>query len=139
MRHREHEWTFPIQEFWDPVVCPRCNELAYRVSWACGELWFDELKPPWTKHPCMPDDSASASARTDLVKISYRTPNIIFGIVVYVHRDGILRAKSTDGGQLEGDFDFDEIEFSKNPRKLAGRLIVFDWDGGNLGQRYWFI
>lgn len=86
----------------------------------------------------MPDDSASALVRTALIKISYKTPNVIFGIIVYVNRDGTVRAKSTDGGQLEGVFDFDEIEFSKNPSKLAGKLIVFGRSGGNYGP-YWFI
>lgn len=135
MRHWKHEWTFPIQEYWDPVSCPRCDEPAYRVSWARGELWFDKLESPWTKHACMPDDGNAAWARTSLLKQSYRAPIVMFGVVVYVNRDGTIRANCTDRGLFEVKLELTE----KNPGHLAGKLIVFGRSGENYGPLYWFI
>lgn len=40
--------------------CPVCGEAVfYYESPSGGKVWFDELGPPWPKHPCMEARSAS--------------------------------------------------------------------------------
>lgn len=37
------------------TTCPQCHSAVFFVQHNGGSVWFDELGPPWEKHPCFAD------------------------------------------------------------------------------------
>ena len=37
------------------IRCPDCKATVWRIRYNGGVVWFDELGPPWVKHPCYGD------------------------------------------------------------------------------------
>ena len=50
--HASGNWCDGATERTRRVTCPKCRQLAYYVEHNGGFAWFDELGPPWPKHPC---------------------------------------------------------------------------------------
>lgn len=51
--------------------CPVCGEAVfYYESPNGGKVWFDELGPPWPKHPCMEAHSASIDNYGEFLKFT---------------------------------------------------------------------
>lgn len=49
--------------------CPVCGAAVfYYESESGGKVWFDELGPPWPKHPCMASRSAPVSSYEELLE-----------------------------------------------------------------------
>ena len=45
-----------------PTTCPVCGEAVFFMSGHGGRVFFDELGPPWPKHPCTNDALAAPMA-----------------------------------------------------------------------------
>lgn len=51
--------------------CPVCEKsVFYYESEHGGKVWFDELGPPWPKHPCMASRSASISSYGEFLEFT---------------------------------------------------------------------
>lgn len=44
------------------LKCRRCSEIVYFVRHNGGTVWFDELGPPWPKHPCFDTEQSRKTA-----------------------------------------------------------------------------
>jgi hypothetical protein len=47
-----------------PTKCPKCSQTVFFVEHNGGSVWFDELGPPWAKHPCLDNGSSGTNAPT---------------------------------------------------------------------------
>ena len=50
--HGSGKWCQGPVERTRAITCPKCHQIAYYVQHNGGFAWFDELGPPWPKHPC---------------------------------------------------------------------------------------
>jgi hypothetical protein len=59
-------WAHRHEDFTRATTCRICGESVFFVRHNGGSVWFDELGPPWDKHPCFEDDPSSATIRSAL-------------------------------------------------------------------------
>ena len=50
--HGSGKWCEGPAERTRAIKCPKCLQIAYYVEHNGGFAWFDDLGPPWPKHPC---------------------------------------------------------------------------------------
>ena len=49
-----------------PVKCRKCSQMVYYVEHNGGSVWFDELGPPWPKHPCFIGEARRVNVQSQL-------------------------------------------------------------------------
>lgn len=61
-----------LTEFVRPnATCPLCGaQVFYYESSDGGKVWFDELGPPWPKHPCMDSVSVNIQSHDELLEFT---------------------------------------------------------------------
>jgi hypothetical protein len=55
-----------------PVKCRKCGQAVYFVQHNGGSVWFDELGPPWPKHPCSEPSQTSTATWTNTATLPDR-------------------------------------------------------------------
>ena len=77
-------WVPPIARSFKSYVnpnasCPVCSaQIYFYQSPYGGRVFFDELGPPWPKHPCT-DNSSIPNARIKPTSIDGANPGIVYG------------------------------------------------------------
>ena len=49
-----------------PVKCRKCSQMVYYVEHNGGSVWFNELGPPWLKHPCFMGEAKRVNVQSQL-------------------------------------------------------------------------
>lgn len=63
--HASGKWCEGPAERTRAIRCPKCLQIAYYVEHNGGFAWFDELGPPWSKHPCFDFVTPNSHAQAD--------------------------------------------------------------------------
>lgn len=108
-----------------PTTCPVCGEAVFFfISQHCGRVFFDELGPPWPKHPCTNDALAaplatSASANNQVLSRRYAWQEAgwhpITEVLVEANRDSIRLRGLHNGKQLAVCILLSELDSLSDP------------------------
>lgn len=97
--------------------CPVCGDpVFYYESENGGKVWFDELGPPWPKHPCMTTKSAAVSSYGELLEF---TGNRLEPAVAMRMAAELVKYAMTD-------FRYPKVELPDDDLKEA-RSELLDW------------
>jgi hypothetical protein len=80
---REWRWQYSQDELTRPTRCPKCGAYVYFVRHNGGNVWLDELGPPWPKHPCFDDEPIAALLRARM-RLDQGNESDTFGVITYV-------------------------------------------------------
>ena len=122
-----HTWAYRHEDFTRPTYCPRCGAAVFFVLYNGGNVWFDELGPPWDKHPCFDDDPSGASIRTALRAAPRGT---LLGVVLETFRtspthSGRVLVRCSDGMERTDDHAATNIRIGQVVEvRRAGRGIT---------------
>jgi len=127
---REYSWPDSQGNLNHPTLCPMCGEQVYFVRHNGGKVWFDELGPPWPKHPCFEDDLTGALLRANL-KLDKNEKDNTFGIIVFAAEDNPgfhnYTIKCADGSTIDEHF-----ESGWHLHTLPGVLLHIDRSNNNI-------
>lgn len=119
-----YTWQYRDDEVCRPTKCPTCGNPVFFVRHNGGSVWFDQLGPPWPKHPCSHSDRYSARLHTMLRAAAVEEDSSGFGVVVEVQLgspedDMLIRVRGWDNRL---------IDWRRRPRQhqshLLGRLVA---------------
>lgn len=124
-------WDLPADGFCRSTLCPICGEEVFFVRHNGGSVWFDELGPPWTKHECFEQVSASNGAQFSHQHLSAISSQVI-GVIssgLYFGKLGLssLVFLGTDGRRYEGT-----SRLSDSVECYMGRLVELNFTNGRF-------
>jgi hypothetical protein len=119
-------WPHRHEDFTHPTTCPRCGRPVFFVRHNGGSVWFDELGPPWDKHPCFDDEP---SARLIRSTVRQAPPGSLLGVILETHRNapgntGRVVIRCSDGTVIDRHLPYAHLP--------AGQAVVVRRDGGSI-------
>jgi hypothetical protein len=119
-------WAYGTEDFTRPTSCPVCSADVFFVRHNGGSVWFDELGPPWEKHPCFDDDATATVIRSAL---RAAPPDAALGIVLETasERGGVwgrVVVRCSDGTVIDERLPFAHLR--------PGRAVIVRRETGRV-------